>query len=140
MDTNSQKQPPKEIRQNECYECFSIILKVGGRIFLKINFFIDTTQPTFQRRINVVSTFWITLEITLIRRGKRKKIRNRSFIVAQDWYKIGVKRWNNVKSTMHIVDGTVSQSCATSFQRCFNGDMTLSQRYFNVVSTSFKAI
>ena len=52
MDTNSQKQPPKEIYQNECYECFSIILKVGGRIFLKINFLIDTTQPTFQRRIN----------------------------------------------------------------------------------------
>ena len=53
-----------------CYECFSIILKVAGRIFLRINFFIDTTQPTFQTRINVVSTFQITLEITLIRRWK----------------------------------------------------------------------
>ena len=27
-----------------------------------------TTQPTFQRRINVVSTLWINVEITLIRR------------------------------------------------------------------------
>ena len=64
MDTNSQKQPPKEIYQNECYECFSIILKVGGRIFLKINFLIDTTQPTFQRRIN---------EKKKIKKNKNKK-------------------------------------------------------------------
>ena len=28
----------------------------------------DFTQPTFQRRINVVSTLWINIEITLIRR------------------------------------------------------------------------
>ena len=28
------------------------------------------TQPTFQRRINVVSTLWINVEITLIRRWK----------------------------------------------------------------------
>ena len=26
------------------------------------------TQPTFQRRINVVSTLWINVEITLIQR------------------------------------------------------------------------
>ena len=27
-----------------------------------------STQPTFQRRINFVSTLWINVEITLIRR------------------------------------------------------------------------
>ena len=123
-----------------CYECFSIILKVAGRIFLRINFFIDTTQPTFQPRINVVSRFRITLEITLIRRWKWKKIRNRIFIVAQHSNNVGVKRWNNVKSTMHIVDATVSQNCTTLFQRCFNDDLTLSQRCFKMASTSFKAI
>ena len=29
---------------------------------------IHLTQPTFQRRINVVSTLWINVELTLIRR------------------------------------------------------------------------
>ena len=47
--------------------------KVADRIFLRINFFIDTTQPTFQRPINVVATFWITIEITLIRSWKLKQ-------------------------------------------------------------------
>ena len=28
----------------------------------------EVTQPAFQRRINVVSTLWINVEITLIRR------------------------------------------------------------------------
>ena len=47
---------------------FQIVGKVSARIFLRINFFIDTTHPIFQRRIKVVSTLRITVEIKLIRR------------------------------------------------------------------------
>ena len=126
---NSQKQPPKEIRQNGCCECFSIIFekylfhfvsKVSDRIFLRINFFIDTTQPTFQRWINVVSILWIAVEITLIRLWKWNKIRSRIFNIAQHWYNVGVQHWNNV-----------NQYCTTSMQSFFN----VAQRLVNVVST-----
>ena len=65
----------------------------------------DHTQPTFQRRINVVSTLWINVEITLIRRWKWNKIRRRIFNVAQHWYNVAVRRWNNV-------DTTLSQLCS----------------------------
>ena len=37
--------------------------KTGDHITIKRN-----TQPTFQRRINIVSMLWINVEITLIRR------------------------------------------------------------------------
>ena len=46
----------------------------------------NLTEPTFQRRINVVSTLWI--------------IRRRIFDVAQHWYNVGVWRWNNVETTL----------------------------------------
>ena len=103
--------------------------KVAGRTFLRINFFIDTTQPTFQRPINVVATLWITVEITLIRRWKWNKIRSRIFNVAQHWYNVGVQRRNNVKSTLDNLYATVFRRWTMSFQHCFN-----------VVSTSVKAI
>ena len=119
---------------------FQFASKVAKRIFLRINFFIDTTKPTFQRRINVVSMLWIAVEITLLRRWKWKKIRIWIFNVAQHWYNVGVQHWDNVKSTLHNVDATVFQYCTMSFQHCFNVDMTLSQRCFNVASTPVKAI
>ena len=59
-----------------------------------------SSQPTFQRRINVVSTLWINVEITLIRRWKWNKIRRRIFNVAQRWYNIAVWRWSNVEKTL----------------------------------------
>ena len=59
-----------------------------------------SSQPTFQRRINVVSTLWINVEITLIRRWKWNKIRRRIFNVAQRWYNVGVWQWNNVETTL----------------------------------------
>ena len=59
-----------------------------------------TTQPTFQRRINVVSTLWINVEITLIQRWKWNKIRRRIFNIAQRWYNVGVRRWNNVETAL----------------------------------------
>ena len=37
---------------------------------LRSNFTPEIAQPTFQRRINVVSTLWINVEITLIRHWK----------------------------------------------------------------------
>ena len=66
----------------------------------------DITQPTFQRRINVVSTLWINVEITLIWRWKWNKIRRQIFNVAQFWCNVSTWPWNNVGTTL--------------IQRCFN--------------------
>ena len=104
---------------------FHFVSEVVGRIFLRINFFIDSTQPAFHRRINILSRFWITVETTLIRRWKWNKIRNRTFNVAQQWYNVGVQQWKNVKSMLRNTDETVFQYCTTSFQRCFNVASTL---------------
>ena len=43
------------------------------------------TQPILKRWIHVVSTFWINVEITLIRRWEWNKIRSRNFNVAQHY-------------------------------------------------------
>ena len=61
------------------------------------------TQPTFQRRISVVSTLWINVEITLIRRWKWNKIWRRIFNVAQRWYNVEtalIQRCFNLVSTL----------------------------------------
>ena len=63
----------------------------------------ESTHPTFQRRIIVVSTLWINVEITLIRHWKWNKIRCRIFNVAKRWYNISARRWNNVETTLHNV-------------------------------------
>ena len=119
---------------------FHFVSKVAGRMFIRIIFFIDTILPTSQRRINLVSTLWITIQITVIRCWKwNNKIQSRIFNVSQHRYNVGVQHWNNVKSALHNVNGTVFQRC-TMFQRCFNVDMTLSQRCFNLAFTSVKAI
>ena len=86
---------------------FHFVSKVAGRMFIRIIFFIDTILPTYQRRINVVSTLWITIQITLIRCWKWNKIQSRIFNVAQHRYNVGVQHWNNVKSVLHKVNGTV---------------------------------
>ena len=44
------------------------------------------TQPIFQRRINFVSTFWINVKVTLIRRLKWNRIRRSILNVAERWY------------------------------------------------------
>ena len=119
---------------------FYFVSKVAGRMFLRINLFIDSTLPTFQRRITVVSVLWITIQITLIQRCKWNKVRNRIINVAQHRYNVSAQRQNNVTSTLHKVNATISQHCTMSFQRCFNVDMTLSQHCFNVASTSVKAV
>ena len=63
-------------------------------------------QTIFQRRINVVTTLWINVEITLIQHRKWNKVRRRFISVAQRWYNVGLRRWINVKTTL--------------YQRCFN--------------------
>ena len=59
-----------------------------------------TTQPTFQCRINVISTLWINVEITFIRRWKQNKIWLRIFNVPQRGYNVSARRWNNVVSLL----------------------------------------
>ena len=81
---------------------------------------IEVAQPTFQRRINVVSTLWINVEITLILRWKWNKIWRRIFNVAQRWYNISARRWNNVEATLHNVETTLHIVGTTLIQRCFN--------------------
>ena len=84
-----------------------------------------TSQPTFQRRINVVSTLWINVKITLIRRWKWNKIRRRIFNVVQRWYNVGARRWNDVETTLHNVKTTLHNVDTKLYQRCFNLAWTL---------------
>ena len=79
------------------------------------------TQPTFQRWINVVSTLWINVEMTLIRRWKWNKIRRRIFNVAQRWYNVSAWRWNSVIQRQNNVA-----------QRWYNVDKTLFQLSIDV--------
>ena len=58
------------------------------------------------------------------------------FNVGQPWDNIGVQHWNNIKSFLLNVDATIFQRCTM----CFNVDMILSQRCFNVAWTSVNAI
>ena len=74
-------------------------------------------QPTFQRRINVVSTLWINVKITLIRRWKWNKIRRRIFNVVQRWYNVNARRWKNVETTLHNVETMLRNVGITLIQR-----------------------
>ena len=84
------------------------------------------TQPAFQRWINVVSTLWINVEITLNRRWKWNKIQPRIFNVVQRWYNVSIRRWNNIKTTLHNVETTL-------VQRCFNLVLTLVKAILNPI-------
>ena len=94
---------------------------------------IHFSQPTFQRRINVVSTLWINVEITLIRRWKWNKIRRRIFNVAQRWYNVSVRRWNNVETTSHNVGTTLHNDGTTLIECCFNLASTLVKPLLNPI-------
>ena len=94
-------------------------------------FWLLWAQPTFRRRINVVSTLWINVEIPLIPRWKWNKIRRRFLNVAQRWYNVGVRRWNNVVQRQINVVSTSHNVVSTLI-------ITLYQRFFNVASTLFK--
>ena len=93
----------------------------------------ESSQPTFQRRINVVSTLWINVKITLIRRWKWNKIRRRIFNVAQRWYNVSARRWNNVETTLHNVETTLHNVGTTLIQRCFNLASTLVKPILNPI-------
>ena len=117
---SSQKQSPKEIRQNGCCESLSIIFEKYLQVsilvklqFLKINFFIDTTHSTFQRRINVLSTLWMAIEITWSDVENERK----SEVGFSTLYNIDTTSVSNIKNS-------ANQLCTTSmplrFQRCTN--------------------
>lgn len=85
------------------------------------------SQPTFQCWINIVTTWGIIIEMTLMRRWK----------------------WNKIRCWIFNVETTLEQHCAMlihlGFQmlhnKCsFNVGMILFQSYFTVASTSAKAI
>ena len=63
----------------------------------------------FQR---CVSTLWISVEMTLIRGWKWSKIWRRIFNVAQRWYNVVVRRWNNVETTLIQLYLDVASACS----------------------------
>ena len=77
------------------------------------------SKPTFQRRINVVSTLWIDVETRLSRRRKWKKIRRQIFNIAQRWCNVSARRWNNLE-TIQKVQTRLHNASTTLIQRCFN--------------------
>ena len=91
------------------------------------------TQPTFQSRINVVWTLSITVEITLVRRCKWKKIRRRIFNVAQRCYNVSAWRLNNVEITLHNIETMLYNVGTTMIQRCFNLASTLVKAVLNPI-------
>ena len=115
---------------------FNFVSKLAGRMFLRTNFFIDTTLLTIQRWINVVSTLQITVQITVILRWKWSKTGIRVFNVAQHCYNVGMQGCNNVAERQRNRFTTLHNVASTLFQRY----MVLSQRCFNMASTSVKGI
>ena len=109
---------------------------------LRLNFFVENLyrnqthfgnlnkQPTIQRQITVVSTLWINVQITLIRRWKWNKIRRRIFSVAQRWKNVGVR----LKQGSNNIDTTLPRCC-------FSVSSTLVKAISNpvglVISTDF---
>ena len=95
---------------------------------MNFNLFVDTTLPAFQCRINVVLT---------------------SRMLKQRWSDVENETKSEVEFSTSVSSckTTFNQRCTTSMQpffnfaQCrFNVDVTLSQRCFNVASTSGKAI
>ena len=68
------------------------------------------------------------VEITLIRRWKRNKIRRFQF-----WYNVSARRWNNVETTLHNVETTLHNVGTTLIQRCFNLASTLVKPILNPI-------
>ena len=91
------------------------------------------SQPTFQRQINVVSTMWINVKITLIRRWKWNKIWRRIFNVAKRWYNVSARRWNNIETTLHNLEIMKHNVTTTLIQRCFNLASTLVKPILNPI-------
>ena len=119
---------------------FHFVSKDTGKMFLRINFFIDMLPyehfTVGSTCFNIVNHHSNNVDKTL----KMKENPKSDFQCCTTMIQCRVQRWNNVKSTLHNVNAIFFRRCTMSFQRCFNVDMTLSQRCFNVVSTSVKAI
>ena len=79
------------------------------------------TQPTFQRRINVISTLWINVEITFIRRWKQNKIWRRIFNVVQRGYNVSARRWNNFAQRWNNVVSLLFERIRLNFSENYVG-------------------
>ena len=110
----------------------TILLKTFSENLQALFLYIPS-QPTFQRRINVFSTLWINVEITLIQHWKWNKIRRRIFNVAQRWYNISALHWNNFKTTLHTIETTLCNVGTTLIQLCFNLVSTLVKAILNPI-------
>ena len=110
---------------SKCFENSLQILSIGSLIMG----WPYISQPTFQRRINVVSTLWINVEITLIRRWKWNKIQRRIFNV----HNVDTTSVLDVETTLHNVETTLHNVGTTLIQRCFNLASTLVKTILNPV-------
>ena len=99
---------------------------VNSLNFQLTNELLKPSQPTFQRQINVVSTLWINVEITLMRRWKWNKNLLRIFNFVQRWLNVSAWPWNNVETTLHNID-------TTFYKRCFNVASTLVKAISNPI-------
>ena len=109
----------------EQFQCTIKFLSIHVFIPFLFSFNSKFPQPIFQRRINVVSTLWVNVEITLIRRWKWKKIQCRIFNVPQRWYNVSARSWNNAETTLYNVETTLCNVGSTLIQCCFNLASTL---------------
>ena len=112
---------------------FHFVGKVAGTMFLRINFFIDTNLPPFQRRIGTTlfqhcrSTFkWCWSDV---------KNETNSKIGISTWHKIETMSAASLE-TMLDQRSTKSMQPFFNVAQCrFNVVSTLIWRYLNVIST-----
>ena len=93
-----------------------LLFRMKQKIYSKV--ILGSTEPTFQRRINVVSMLWVNVEITL------------SNVENETKSDVGL-------STLHNVDTASVPDVETTLQ---NVEATLIQRCFNIASILVKAI
>ena len=101
---------------NNTYK-FHFVSKVAGRMFLRINFFIDTNTCQY---FNIVSTLWIVIQITLTPRWKWNKFPVSDFqrctTLIQCQYPALKQNWINVAQRQYRFS-TLRNVGSTLFQR-----------------------
>ena len=101
-------------------------IKVGGKMFLRINFLIDTTQPTLkvdERCVNILDNCSNNVDITLKMKQNPKSVFPRRTTLIQRQCPTLKQGWTNI----------TQRRCSIK-QRCFNVVSTLMWHYLNVVS------
>ena len=80
------------------------------------------------------------LRLSHLRESRWNKIRHRIFNVVQRWYNVGVRRWNNVESTLHNVVSILSQRWYGIISMLFQCGLNVSGSYIktNLASEKYR--